>query len=534
MRLLWHGEWLEAPAYAPESDGCLIEVEASAPIGVVRDPSGRVFRSPLRKLMRFSVLDGPAATWRKARSKRSEPRFSGDYRLAAVLGERSDGHGRVVALAPRVPPFAELLPVSEQLCRAVDAEFSSERFATVVERIKRRDAEEDLLSHAHERYLYSSNDPPSALTEALDFALDAAERVTEPPSVEMLRPERSAATPAKATSAAPASADELPLSVIGAGDYVRIEVARALRSSGLRRAILCDREPQIAALAAEQMGFARSITDPISAISELESPGLVLIATNHDSHARLAALALERGHRVFCEKPTVVDPGDQERLVAAAKDAPGRLEVGFNRRYNPLVRRTRELLEGVDAPRSLICVVREVDIEAHHWYLWPNQGTRVAGNLCHWIDLSVHLIGRSAAPAAISASGRVEPGAAGLDDERTLTIEFDEGSVATLIAGSRGDDVRGVQEWIQVRSADLTIDLDDLRRMRSLRAGRTRRHRTLWRDKGHQRMYRQALGRVESGQSATYPLDDLRTVGTIQLAATELIRAGGGRVELHP
>ena len=79
--------------------------------------------------------------------------------------------------------------------------------------------------------------------------------------------------------------------------------------------------------------------------------------------------------------------------MAAADRHPGELEVGFNRRYNPLVERARKELAAESGPTTLVATIREVDITPDHWYLWPNQGTRVAGNLCHWIDLALHLIG---------------------------------------------------------------------------------------------------------------------------------------------
>jgi predicted dehydrogenase len=386
----------------------------------------------------------------------------------------------------------------------------------------------DLLGQS---YLYSEMEPPAQLTALLDEAITnpsprRAEPILTPPADDEPGTAEITLDPAIAPSAGP------PLAVLGAGDYVRIEVAPALARSGLRRAILADREPQIAALAAAELGFERATTDATAAIDALERRGLVIVATAHDSHAALSARALAAGHRVLCEKPAVVTAADLDLLADAATAHPGELEVGFNRRHNPLVERARRELARATGPATIVASIREVDITPDHWYLWPNQGTRVAGNLCHWIDLAIHLLGPRPQAISVSVSPRVSADPTGLDAERTFSIAFDDGSTVSLVPTGRGDSIRGVQEQIEARRGDVTIHLDDLWRLRGLRAGRPIRARTPWRDKGHARMYGEALDRFASGRPATYPADDLRRVGEIQIALTELLLAGepGGDV----
>ena len=324
-----------------------------------------------------------------------------------------------------------------------------------------------------------------------------------------------------------------PLALLGAGDYVRIEVAPALSGAGLERAVIADREPQIAALAAAELGFASAASSAAAAIDSLERRGLVVVATAHDSHATLAAHALDAGHRAFCEKPAIVTPADLDRLEAAAMRHPGELEIGFNRRHHPLVERARRLLASESGPATIGALIREVEIAADHWYLWPNQGTRVAGNLCHWIDLAFFLLGPKRRAIEVVVSPRVSADPRDADAERAFTITFDDGSVATLVPTTRGDSVRGVQEGIEVRRGGLALRLDDLWRLSGLRRGLPLRHRTLWRGKGHGAMYRHALERFATGAAATYPVADLRRVGEVQLAATAAVRAGrsGGAID---
>ncbi|MBA2523753.1 MAG: Gfo/Idh/MocA family oxidoreductase [Solirubrobacterales bacterium] len=531
MKLLWSDNWIEVPAPHPVRGSALIEVEATVPILPLTLAHGRRIEQPLRKLASFAATDGPAAALRKARAKRAEHGYTGDYHLVAVLGRAVDGEGggggpRVVALAPRTARCSGWILLSEGLLRPVPESFDAEALRAFAAAVA--PGANALRPLVGQSYLYSGMDPPAELTDALESALHRARGgefhgagVGSP----LRPPSGSSSSERLVLSRSPtvAGGEGAPLAILGAGDYVRMEVAPALSGTSLERTVLCDREPQIAAQAAAELGFAIATTDPAGAIAALDRRGLVIIATAHDSHAALASAALEAGHRVFCEKPAVVSAGDLERLTEAIQRAPGELEVGFNRRYNPLVERARLRVLREAGPATIVASIREVDIEPDHWYLWPNQGTRVAGNLCHWIELVIHVLGPDAAPVTVSVSPRVSGEATGIDAERAYSIGFGDGSSASLVPTGRGDSVRGVQEQIEIRRGSLTLRLDDLWKLRGSSAGRPVRGRTLWRDKGHERMYREALDRFEAGRPAAYPEHDLRRVCEVQIALSELV-----------
>ncbi len=524
--MLWDGRWIEVPAPHPVPGSVLIAVELTVPLAPLGPAHGRVLESPLRKAASFTLTDGPLAAARKIASKRTEGAMSGDFHLVLVLGRHGDE--RVVALVPRAPRCADLILAPAALVRPAPDGFDCARFSAVAAALGA--AAPTLAPHIRQSYLYSATEPPPALVAALDDALAATPASA---AVELLAPAAGSRPPAGTLRIAGTSAAAVPpLALLGAGDYVRIEVAPALRDAGLERAVIADREPQIAALAAAELGFAAATSDAAGAIDALDRRGVVIVATAHDSHAALAARALDRGHRVLCEKPAIVSAADLDRLEAAAERHPGELEIGFNRRHHPLVERARRMVAAESGPATIVAMIREVEISADHWYLWPNQGTRVAGNLCHWIDLVFDLLGPGPQAVAVAVSPRVSDDPRDADAERAFTITFDDGSVATLVPTTRGDSVRGVQEQIEIRRGGLALRLDDLWRLNGLRRGRPIHRRTLWRGKGHARMYARALERFRAGSPASYPIADLRRVGEVQLAATAAVRSGrsSGRI----
>ncbi len=107
MKVLWRDAWIEAPGFEVPESGIPIEVSAAIPLAEVENASGRRQRRPGRKVAVFLLTDGPHSTLRKARTKRDEPRFTGDYRTMVVLGAghrvRPAGGGAGPAGAARGP-----------------------------------------------------------------------------------------------------------------------------------------------------------------------------------------------------------------------------------------------------------------------------------------------------------------------------------------------------------------------------------------------------------------------------------------------
>jgi predicted dehydrogenase len=531
MKLLWRDAWMEAPGYEVPKDGIPISVSAAIPLVRVENASGRRQRRPGRKLAIFLLTDGPRSTLRKARTKRDEPRFTGDYRTIVVVGEVIGSGERVVALAPRVPPAAQQLVIHRHLVQPAPDGFSVNDLQRLAARLSARAEVLSLLGR--QNFLYSGMEPSAELITALTHAL-APDDLPVGPVAEVLSPPPGVGRVADTVLRLRACDSQagMPVAVLGAGDYTRTEIIPALRRARLSLYAVANREAQIAAMVGQEYGFALATTDSERAIAETPAPGLVVVATAHDSHSQLACAALKAGHRVFVEKPPTVTEADVYKLVGAMRAHPGAVEIGFNRRYHPLVRRARARLRQESGPVSISCLVKELTFEPDHWYFWPNQATRITGNLCHWIDLAVFLLDDNPMPVSVTLSPRVPGTELGSDGERVLTVTFDDGSMLTVFATTRGDDIRGVQEQIDIRRGRTTITIDDLWKMRIRSGGIERYSRTLFRDKAHATMYREALGRIVAGQPSVYPIRDLVVVSAIQIAASNLARTDERSAEL--
>jgi len=68
----------------------------------------------------------------------------------------------------------------------------------------------------------------------------------------------------------------------------------------------------------------------------------VVITVPSGQHAEMIKRAAVAGKHVFCEKPIAFESGPIEAVHAAAEAAGVKLQVGFNRRFDPSVRRVQE------------------------------------------------------------------------------------------------------------------------------------------------------------------------------------------------
>jgi predicted dehydrogenase len=527
MNYLFRNQWRDVPRFAPYPVCLLVAVHYAIPLAPVPSRDQRHIKRDWRKVQKFLWAEGLGPTIRKIQSKRQQEQLLGDFHVVVVVGTPigNEDRGPVLCLGTRHPQCAEVMLFHRDLTVRLP-------FAPEPERCEEAVAElECSLAIEHEGWgslggynFYSDLEPPEICVRAVREVAALIARGQTPGHVPADRNSESnkyaaittIPTPRESRASNPGRSGGVI--AVGAGDYMRAQVIPTLQRTGVRLHTVVDLEPHVAQFALNKFGFAKAMTDWREAIAQHE-PDAVIVATFHDSHSQIAAAAIRQGKKVLVEKPPAVCRADLELLLDACKTPGSFLEVGFNRRCAAFSRKAKELLSHVPGPTTILCVVKEVDIPPLHWYRWPKEGTRIVGNLCHWIDLAVHLIDPVAQPVnmVLTPSANAHP-----DEERGLNILFGDGSSATIIATSRGDSTLGVQELIEIRRADLTIRIDDFREMIATRNGHSVYHRRGFRDKGHATMYRECIARMKSNQAPLYPIRDLQITTTITILAREM------------
>ncbi len=189
----------------------------------------------------------------------------------------------------------------------------------------------------------------------------------------------------------------------------------------------------------------------------------VYVASDHHSHAEYAIDLLEKGCVVHIEKPICTDEEQLRRLMRTVINAPGRVVVGFNR---PFAEATSDLLRHVLSQEgSLSCswTVLGHKLPADHWYRKQGQGSRILGNLSHWIDYAVFVcfylkrIPKKISCALVWGDEELPT------DNLILSLKTDLGDLYSIHFSSRGEPFEGVRESCIFSRGDVNSVITDFR-----------------------------------------------------------------------
>lgn len=217
---------------------------------------------------------------------------------------------------------------------------------------------------------------------------------------------------------------------------------------------------------------------------------LIYIASNHFSHSLYAIKALNFGKTVYVEKPIAVNYQQFKDLLHAKETTNKGVYVGYNRPFSKAVSHLKEHLP-FNLPITLNCFVIGHKIEQDHWYRNPEEGTRVCGNMGHWIDLAVHLmVARKYIPEAfnitISYTNENER-----DDNVAVTITSDFQDLITIILSAREEPFEGINETINFQTGELIAKIDDFRKMQIWKGHIYKRFSYKPKDVGHSKAINQ-------------------------------------------
>jgi predicted dehydrogenase len=261
-----------------------------------------------------------------------------------------------------------------------------------------------------------------------------------------------------------AAAGTIGIGLCGAGHFVRsahLPAIRAAREFELRA--VATSMPAHSLEVARRYSIAMAATD-LGEMLDDETIRLILIGTRHNLHAAQAREALAAGRHLLVEKPLCLEEAELGPLLAAARSARRLLAVGFNRRYSPLARRAREVLDRLPGPSLAVYRVNAGPLPGDHWVHDAEiGGGRIIGECCHFVDLLLHLIDEpliGIEAQAVPSDGTTIVGS----DSFAALLTFARGSRATLVYTGLGDS--GLEkERVEIFKGGSAVVLDDFRRL---------------------------------------------------------------------
>jgi len=324
--------------------------------------------------------------------------------------------------------------------------------------------------------------------------------------------------------AVPGKPAQANIGVIGVGNYAGRVLIPVLKKAGASLVVIANTGGITGVHYGKRYGFQRVTTD-VESLLRAPDIDTVVIATRHDSHARLVVDALRAGKHVFVEKPLALTIKELEEIRQVWSELEGSeqkiLMVGFNRRFAPLIQQMKRMIADVREPKILVATVNAGFIPKDHWTQDPQVGGgRLVGEACHFIDLLRYLVDAQIVSwhvQTVAGEGIVK------DDKVTFTLAFADGSIGTVHYVANGH--KGFpKERIEVFGGGRVLQLDNFRALRGWGWPGFRVVR-LWRqDKGHAACAKAFVEAVRSGGPAPIPFDELIEVGRLTIAIGEAAR----------
>ncbi|ATL25179.1 bi-domain-containing oxidoreductase [Streptomyces formicae] len=375
-----------------------------------------------------------------------------------------------------------------------------------------------LISHiadfddAVETYQSLKDGDLKAVAVLFRYPEQAAEGEAEAPSVAVPAVRRGGG----ASGSARAARTPVRLAFVGAGNYATsMLLPHLVGRDSVALSTVVTTTALSAANAQRKFGFAEATTD-LDAVLGDKSIDAVFVVTRHSSHAELTRKALLAGKAVFVEKPLALSEDELAGVLAAVEESGNdRLQVGFNRRFAPLLHEAKKRFGARTGPASLRYLVNAGQLQHGSWYLQQGtEGSRFAGEGGHFIDTASWLLG--ADPVSVYAAAT-----AGNEDLQ-IVLHYPDGSTATISYVTTGA-ASFPKETLDLVADGKVLHLDDF--VRASVHGRKK-----WvssrlpkaRDKGQSAELASFVKAVRTGGPMPVPLESL--VATT--AATLAVRAG--------
>ncbi|MFI1366417.1 bi-domain-containing oxidoreductase [Streptomyces griseochromogenes] len=325
----------------------------------------------------------------------------------------------------------------------------------------------------------------------------------------------------------PARAAKAPvrLAFVGAGNYATSMLLPHLaQRDGVELSTVVTTTALSAANAKRKFGFAEATTD-LDAVLGDKSVDAVFVVTRHSSHAELTRKALLAGKTVFVEKPLALTEDELAGVLAAVEESGNdRLQVGFNRRFAPLLREARKRFGARTGPAHLRYLVNAGRLQHGSWYLQQGtEGSRFAGEGGHFIDTASWLLAADPVSVyAVATSG---------NEDLQVVLRYPDGSTATISYVTTGP-AGFPKETLDLVADGRALRLDDF--VRASVYGRKR-----WvssrlpkaRDKGQNAELAAFIKAVRTGGPMPVPLESL-VATTAATLAVQAGLAGGAPVTL--
>ncbi len=290
---------------------------------------------------------------------------------------------------------------------------------------------------------------------------------------------------------------DVNIGLIGAGNFTKSVILPNIQKLGGYNLVgLCTATGVSAEGTGKKYDFKYITTnsDEIFKNSEINS---VFVTTQHNHHASKVIDSLAYQKHCFVEKPLCIYEEELETIKESYTGS-SILQVGFNRRFAPMIEKMKKELSGkVSISYRINAGVIPKDVWIQDREIG---GGRIVGEVCHFIDTCSYLIG-SDVESVYATTIQKENQSIPDEDNVNIVLNYKNGSVATIGYFAYGDNAMP-KEYIEAFGSGVSMEMNDFRELLIYSGSKVKKEKNLNQDKGFVNEFKAFKEAIKTGTPA--------------------------------
>lgn len=311
---------------------------------------------------------------------------------------------------------------------------------------------------------------------------------------------------------------DIRIGFIGAGGFAQASLLPHLKNINVNLVNVCTTDGLASSNVANKFGFERFTTSPEEILNDSQI-NVVFIATRHDSHAQYVIEALKAGKKVFVEKPLAIYD-DELRSIIDLEVEDKFILVGFNRRFAKSIQDIKKHFPS--GPFNFLYRVNAGKLPLEHWTQFEDQGGRIIGEVCHFVD-TLSFLSDSNPKTVFAQSISEEVGNIKEEDTVSILIKYEDGSIGTIIYQANGDSSIP-KEYLEVSALQRSAILYNFEKVDFYSGGK--KYSKNYFGKGHKEEVVAFINSIKKGEKSPIELQSLFLTTKTTFAIIESLRTG--------
>lgn len=304
------------------------------------------------------------------------------------------------------------------------------------------------------------------------------------------------------------------LGIIGAGNFTSSTILPKLSKLNADVKYIASSGGLSSTIMAKKYNIANSTTNYKEMLQD-NDVDLVLITTQHNTHASMIVEAIRANKNVFVEKPLALNNEELDEIIEEYNKANVNVSVGFNRRFAPITEKMKQMLGGSNIPVNINATMNAGFIPSDVWvHDMEVGGGRIIGEACHYIDLCSYLAGSKVVEVCMNAMGKNPQENT---DNVSILLKYENGSNAVINYFANGSKSYS-KERVEVYSAERTLIMDNWRKLKSY-GFKSNVSKSGRQDKGHFNQFSKLLTQQKQGGNSIIAFDEIVNTTKASFAA---------------